>query len=65
MEDSPQPEARDGFIDPLKNYFKYMVVRHPLERLGSAYTFMMREHTRERHVAQVLVKKVLAKPIST
>ena len=35
-------EARKGFIDPRENYFKFLVARHPLERLGSAFSYMSR-----------------------
>ena len=30
-------EVEDGLPDPREEYYKFMVVRHPLERLASAY----------------------------
>ena len=34
-------ETSEGMPDPREKYFKYMIVRHPLDRLGSAYTHML------------------------
>ena len=58
-------EAREKFVDPRENYFKYLIARHPLERLGSAYSYMSRNrqniqnHTiRKRPIAQVMLRKV-------
>ena len=38
-------EKKDNLPDPRKEYYKFMIVRHPMERLASAYLDKMKGKT--------------------
>ena len=49
-------ETKDGLPDPRTEYYKYIVVRHPLERIASAYNDRVRGAPRRHCVKNIKVR---------
>ena len=62
--DDAHRETKDGLPDPRLKYYKFMIVRHPLERLASAYLDLIKVHSTNVKKIKVNLYQILYLKIS-